>query len=101
MASFTIQAHPEGVTIALRVQPRAKRNAVGGEQGGALKVAVTAPPEDGRANEAVVELLRSEFHFSRSQLAILSGHTNRNKVLLVRGVSPSQLSALLEAKGLA
>ena len=48
--AVTIAAHAEGATLALRVQPKAKRNAVHGERAGALKVAVTAPPEDGRAN---------------------------------------------------
>jgi uncharacterized protein (TIGR00251 family) len=96
--AITINAHPEGATIALRVQPRAKRAAILGEQAGALKVAVTAPPEDGKANEAVVELFRSRFKFSRSRLELLSGHTNRNKVVLVRGVTPEQLTALIEAK---
>jgi uncharacterized protein (TIGR00251 family) len=93
--SIAITSHPEGVTIALKVQPKAKRNALVGGQAGALKVSVTAPPEDGKANEAVIELLRCTFKLPRSQLEILSGHTNRNKVLLVRGVTVEQLTALL------
>jgi uncharacterized protein (TIGR00251 family) len=92
---LTIIAHPEGATVALRVQPKAKRTGVQGEQASALKVAVTAPPEDGKANEAVVELLRDVLKVPRSRLEILSGHTNRNKVLLVRGVTAAQLAALL------
>lgn len=90
-----ITAHPEGATVALRVQPKGKRNAVVGEQAGALKVTVTAPPEDGKANDAVLDLFRSTFKFQRSQLEILSGHTNRSKVLLVRGVNVEQLAATL------
>ena len=97
--ALTIQPHAEGATVALRVQPKAKRNAVLGEQAGALKVSVTAPPEDGRANDAVLALLREEFGLSRSQLVLLSGQTNRNKVVLVRGLTPQQLLALIEAKG--
>jgi uncharacterized protein (TIGR00251 family) len=97
--SVTISLHAEGATIALRVQPKAKRNTIGGEQGGALKVSVTAPPEDGRANDAVLSLLREEWGLQRSQLALLSGQTNRNKVVLVRGVTPEQLKALVEGKG--
>src|SRR5437868_2553742 len=91
-----IQAHPEGATIPLRVQPKAKRNAVLGEFKLALKVSVTAPPEDGRANEAVLALLREKYNFQRAQLVLLSGHTNRNKVVLVRGVTPRQLIGLIE-----
>lgn len=96
--AITVQPHPEGATLALRVQPKAKRNAVLGEQAGALKVSVTAPPEDGRANEAVLELLRDELDLRRAQVELLSGHTNRNKVVLVRGVTPGQLVALIEAR---
>jgi uncharacterized protein (TIGR00251 family) len=94
-----VQPHAEGATLPLRVQPKAKRNAVLGEQGGALKVSVTAPPEDGRANDAVLALLREAFGLARSQLALLSGQTNRNKVVLVRGLTARQLSELIEGKG--
>jgi uncharacterized protein (TIGR00251 family) len=96
--AVTITPHAEGATLALRVQPKAKRNALLGEQGGALRVSVTAPPEDGRANDAVLALLREEFALSRSQLALLSGQTNRNKVVLVRGVSPQELLELIRSK---
>ncbi len=96
--AINIQPHAEGATLALRVQPKAKRNAILGEQALALKVAVTAPPEDGRANDAVLALLREEYMLQRSQLALLSGQTNRNKVVLVRGVTPQQLAALIEGQ---
>jgi uncharacterized protein (TIGR00251 family) len=96
---LNVQSHAEGATLPLRVQPKAKRSAVLGEQAGALKVSVTAPPEDGRANDAVLALLREAFGLSRSQLALLSGQTNRNKVVLVRGLTAQQLIALVEAKG--
>lgn len=94
--SPAVSAHAEGATLAVRVQPKAKRNAVLGERAGALRVSVTAPPEDGRANDAVLALLREHFKLQRSQLALLSGQTNRNKVVLVRGVTPQQLSAQIE-----
>jgi uncharacterized protein (TIGR00251 family) len=96
--AVTITPHAEGATLALRVQPKAKRNAVLGEQAGALTVSVTAPPEDGRANDAVLALLREELGLQRSQLVLLSGQTNRNKVVLVRGVSPGELLKRVAAK---
>ncbi len=94
----TITPHAEGATLLLRVQPKAKRNAILGEQAGALKVSVTAPPEDGRANDAVLALLREEFNLQRSQLALLSGQTNRNKVVLVRGVTAEELAKMIADK---
>lgn len=93
--STAVTPHAEGAALAVRVQPRAKRNAVLGERAGALRVSVTAPPGGGRANDAVLALLREHFKLQRSQIELLSGHTNRNKVILVRGVTPQQLAALL------
>ena len=82
-----IQDHAEGVVFALRAQPGAKRNAVVGVVGGALKVSVTAPPEDGRANDAILELLHEWLGVKRSQLELVAGRTNRNKRILIRGLS--------------
>ncbi|HEV3436200.1 MAG TPA: DUF167 domain-containing protein, partial [Gemmata sp.] len=79
---ISITKHSEGVILAVRAQPGAKRNAVLGEQAGALKVAVSAPPEDGRANAAIVEVLRDWLGVKRSQIELASGHTNRNKTFL-------------------
>jgi uncharacterized protein (TIGR00251 family) len=95
---ITITRHPEGSILAVRAQPGAKRNAVLGEQAGALKVSVTAPPEDGRANAALVELLRDWLGVKRSQIELASGHTNRNKTFLIRGVTPEELQARVAAK---
>jgi uncharacterized protein (TIGR00251 family) len=95
---ITITPHADGATVAVRAQPGARKNAVTGEQAGALKVAVTAPPEDGRANAALVEVLKDWLAVKRSQVELLSGHANRNKVFLVRGVTAGQLSALVAAK---
>jgi uncharacterized protein (TIGR00251 family) len=94
----TITAHPEGAILAVRAQPGAKRNAVLGEQAGALKVAVTAPPEDGRANAALVEVLRDWLGLKRSQVELASGQTNRNKTFLIRGLTVEALQSLVVAK---
>ncbi len=96
--AVSITAHATGATLAVRAQPGARKNAVVGEQAGALKVAVTAPPEDGRANAALVEVLRSWLVLKRSQLELVSGATSRNKVFLVRGLTAEELTALIEAK---
>ncbi len=95
---ITITAHADGATLAVRAQPGARKNAVVGEQAGALKVAVTAPPEDGRANAAITELLREWLGLKRSQVELIGGPTNRNKTFLIRGMTADQLTVLVAAK---
>jgi uncharacterized protein (TIGR00251 family) len=85
------------VTFHVRVQPRARRNAIAGLKGDALKVCVTAPPEDGRANEAVVELLAETLGVKRRQVEIIAGATSRDKVVRVSGLSSRELAANLPA----
>jgi uncharacterized protein (TIGR00251 family) len=82
-------------TFNVRVQPRAKRNAVTKVADGSLKVYVTAPPEDGRANEAVVETIAEWLGVKRRQVEIIRGATSRNKVVAVAGVSPTQIKTAL------
>jgi len=86
----------DGVTFAVRVQPRARRNAVAGLKGDALKVCVTAPPEDGRANEALIELLAETLDVKRRQIEILTGATSRDKVVRVSGLGRTELAAKLQ-----
>src|SRR5262245_34059868 len=95
---ITVTPHAGGATLAMRAQPGARKNAVLGEQAGALKVAVSAPPEDGRANAALVDVLRDWLGLKRSQVELAGGATNRNKVFLIRGVTAEQLKALIESK---
>ena len=73
----------DDATFAVRVTPRAKRNAVVGVAGDALKVRVTAPPEDGRANDALIEVLADWLGVKRRQIEIISGATSRNKIVRV------------------
>ena len=95
---ITITPHAEGSILPVRAQPGARKNAVLGEQAGALKVAVTAPPEDGRANAALVEVLREWLGVKRSQVELAGGQTNRNKTFLIRGVTPDELAERVAAK---
>ena len=88
-----IQAHAEGATLAVRAQPGAKKDAMLGRHGDAVKIAVTAPPEDGRANAALVEYLKNWLRVKRSQVELLSGEKNRNKVFLIRGLTAAELTA--------
>jgi hypothetical protein len=95
---MNITKHSEGAILAVRAQPGAKRNAVLGEHSGSLKLAVTAPAEDGRANAALVELLHDWLGMKRSQVELVGGQTNRNKTFLIRGVTPEELQEMVAAK---
>ena len=94
---IAVADHAEGCVLPVRAQPGAKRVGVQGEQNGALKVAVTAPPQDGRANEALLEVLRQALGLKRSQLELLSGQTARDKRFLVRGLTRAEIEAKLAA----
>jgi uncharacterized protein len=85
--------HQEGLVLPIRAQPGAKKAGVLGEQAGALKLGVTAPPQDGRANAAVVELVRELLGLKRSQVELVAGLKGRNKKLLIRGVPREELAA--------
>ena len=82
---------PDCVSFAVCVQPRARRNAILGELGDALKIALTAPPVDGRANEACIEFFANLLDVPRSSVAITTGQNNRNKVIRVTGLSAEEV----------
>ena len=84
-----IHDHKSGATFALRVHPRARKNAITGTLGDALKVSLTAPPTESRANRAVIEFLAEVLRLPRSSVTIAAGHTSRNKVVRVSGLSAS------------
>jgi uncharacterized protein len=88
---LNIQETAAGLTFAIRVQPRAKRNAIIGELGGALKLALTAPPVDGRANDACVKFLAETLDVHRNCITLVSGQSSRNKVVRVKGLSAQEL----------
>ena len=92
---ISVTPHAEGCVLAVRAQPGARKNAVVGEHGGALKVSVTAPPDDGRANEAMTHLLREWLGLKRSQVELVGGVSSRNKQFLITGVTMEELTALL------
>ena len=91
-----IQQASSGVTFAVKVHPRAKRNAITGELGGALKLALTAPPIDGRANEACIEFFANLLNLPRSSITIASGETSRRKIVRIAGLSVDELRQRLK-----
>ena len=76
-----------GVTFAVKVHPRARKNAITGKVGDALKLALTAPPVEGKANQAVIEFFADLFAIPRSSVTIASGETSRNKVVRISGLN--------------
>ena len=90
-----IRDTPSGATFQVKVHPRARKNAITGEIGDALKVALTAPPVEGRANEACIEFFAKLLKVPRSSVTIASGQTSRNKVIRVAGVSAAQVRTRL------
>jgi uncharacterized protein (TIGR00251 family) len=80
-----------GVTFTVKVQPRARKNAITGVVGDALKLALTAPPVDGRANEACIEFFANLLDVPRSSVTIASGKTSRNKVIRVAGLTADEV----------
>jgi hypothetical protein len=85
-----------GVSFAVKVQPRAKKNAIVGELGDALKISLTAPPVEGRANEACIEFFANLLKVPRTSVSIASGESGRRKVIRVAGLSTDELRRRLE-----
>jgi uncharacterized protein len=86
-----------GISFAVKVHPRAHKDAITGVIGDALKLALTAPPVDGKANQAVIEFFADLFAISRSSITIASGETSRNKVIHVSGISAEQVRQKLQS----
>ena len=84
-----------GVSFAIKVHPRARKNGITGVVGNALKLALTAPPLEGRANQAVIEFFAELFDIPRSSVTITSGETSRNKVIRIAGVTKAAIMARL------
>lgn len=84
---ITIRESGGAVSFAVRVHPRANKNAITGEVGDALKLSFTTPPVEGRANEACIEFLAKFLNVPRSSVSIASGQTSRNKVIRVAGAN--------------
>ncbi|WP_018875521.1 MULTISPECIES: DUF167 domain-containing protein [unclassified Thioalkalivibrio] len=81
--------------LKVKVAPGSKRNAVAGWMGETLKLQVQAPPEKGRANAAVIELLAAKLACPKSAVRVVAGANSRNKTLLVEGWSETDLRSAL------
>jgi len=90
-----MQEREGSVIFSVRVQPRASKDEIAGEMGGALKVRLQAPAVEGRANEALVEFLAKLLKRPRSAVRILSGERSRTKRIEINGVTQQQILALI------
>ena len=76
-----------GILVHIYVQPRASKNAFAGIHDGAVKLRITAPPVDGKANALIIEILAKMFHVSRLAVSLASGQQSRRKRFRVAGIS--------------
>ncbi len=99
MSTAMLRETKDGVTLAVRAQPGAKKTAISGIYGeGAaaqLKIAVHAPPLEGRANAALIALLAELFDLPRHSVELVTGELSRSKVFFLRGFTLAQAEALL------
>jgi uncharacterized protein (TIGR00251 family) len=89
------KAEEQTATLSIRIQPRASKNDVSVMEDGKLKIRLTAPPVDGAANEALVKFLADKLDISRSRVEIVSGHTGREKIIRITGMSESDVRRVL------
>jgi uncharacterized protein len=82
--------------VRLRVSPGARRTEIAGRHGDGWKVRVSAAPERGRANEAVLDLLAERLELPRRQLSIVAGHAAREKVVLMEGIGRAETERRLD-----
>ena len=86
---------PAGATFQVKVHPRARKNAITGVVGDALKISLTTPPVEGRANEACIAFLAKFLNVPRSSVTIAAGESSRQKLIRIAGVRAAQVAEKL------
>jgi uncharacterized protein len=94
-----LTAQPDGITLAVKVQPRAAKNEISALAGPELRIKVTAPPVDAAANEALLRLLAEACDCPRSKVELLRGHTARHKIVKIHGLTSATAIAMLQRHG--
>ncbi len=95
MREFKITDAKKGSAFTVHVVPRARKNEIAGRMGDAIKVRLTAPPVEGKANEALIAFLAEQLGVQKSQVEIVAGKTSRNKMVSVVGLSPVEVEERL------
>ncbi|NMO23532.1 DUF167 domain-containing protein [Pyxidicoccus fallax] len=93
-----LKSVPDGVELAILVQPRASRTRVVGEHDGLLKLQLAAPPVDGEANAALLEFLAKQLGVPRRQVSLTAGDASRRKRVTVLGVDAARAEAVMSGK---
>jgi len=89
------QADGASVSLSVHVQPKASRTRIAGLHGDAVKLCITSPPVDGKANAAVIEFFAKLFKIPKAAVTLASGETSRDKRLVLAGISIAQAEAML------
>jgi len=95
MTDRPVKNVPGGVTLAVRVTPRARKNEIAGVAGEALKVKLAAPPVEGAANAALCAFLAEQLGVRKSAVTLVAGQASRQKVVRVEGVTADEVQARL------
>lgn len=91
---INVTENDSGIIIPIKVQPNASKERIVGEYNGQLKIAVTAAPEKGKANKAIIKLLSERLNIKVSSIKVISGETSREKKLFIEGLKASSLDLL-------
>ena len=91
MNAAFLKARPDGVHLAVKLQPRAAKNEIGGPLGEELKIKVTAPPVDAAANQALIDLLAEKLGCARGAVQIIRGQTSRHKTIWIGGLTADEV----------
>lgn len=96
MSETFAQDGRDGCTLTVRIHPGARKNAVTGTHDSALKISLTTPPVDGRANEALIAFLAETLRLPKARIVLMTGATSRSKTLRITGKSAAEVQAALD-----
>jgi uncharacterized protein (TIGR00251 family) len=87
---------PDGLEVRIRAVPRASKNEIQGMYDGALKIRLTTPPVDGKANQALIKFLSKALKISKAQIELVQGETSRHKMVKITGLSKEEIIRKIE-----
>jgi uncharacterized protein (TIGR00251 family) len=88
-----LMASPSGPLLRIKVQPRARANQIVGVLGNELKIKISAPPVDSKANEELIEFLAAQLELGKNSIQLVKGSTSTHKVISIRGLSADEVIA--------